>query len=123
MGITDQQPVNQSGEDGYVFVARVDACPEDRGVFVEVGGRELAVFRLSSPPGIHVIDNACPHANGNLSAGQVDRGVVTCPWHGWRFRLCDGRSAQGSVARVQAYPVEIRDGDIYAMLQPGPDRG
>jgi nitrite reductase (NADH) small subunit len=95
---------------------RLEHCPLDEGVFLEVAGRELAVFRLSKPPGVYVIENSCPHASGNLSAGQVQDGVVTCPWHGWKFRVCDGRSTQGSVARVESYPVEIKDGVVHVRL-------
>jgi nitrite reductase (NADH) small subunit/3-phenylpropionate/trans-cinnamate dioxygenase ferredoxin subunit len=105
--------------DAFVRLLRLDQCRMDEGVFVEIAGRELAVFRLSHPPAVHVIDNACPHASGNLSAGDVRNGVVTCPWHAWKFRLCDGRSAQGSVARVRTYPVEIRGDDVYVdMSEP-----
>ena len=102
--------------DNLLRVVALDKCPLDQGVFVEVADRELAVFRLSKPSGVYVIDNACPHANGNLSAGDVENGVVCCPWHGWLFHLCNGRSAQGSVARVRSYPVEVRDGDVYIRI-------
>jgi nitrite reductase (NADH) small subunit len=94
----------------------LDQCPLDEGVFVEAGGREFAVFRLSEPAGVYVLDNSCPHASGNLSAGLVKDGIVRCPWHGWRFHVCNGRSAQGSVARVKTYPILIREGDIYINL-------
>ena len=105
-----------SSNDGFVKLCRLDQCPLDQGVFVEVTGRELAVFRLSDPPGVYVIDNTCPHANGNLSAGEVQNGVVQCPRHGWKFHLRDGRSAQGSVACVKNYPVQLRGKDVYAWL-------
>ncbi len=94
----------------------LDQCRLDEGVFVETAGREFAVFRLSEPDGVYVMDNSCPHASGNLSAGLVKDGVVRCPWHGWKFFVCTGRSAQGSVARVKTYPVEIHEGDVYISL-------
>lgn len=104
--------------DPFIRVARLDQLPLDQGVFIEVGGRELAVFRLSKPEGVHVIDNSCPHASGNLSAGDVRDGVVRCPWHAWRFRICDGRSADFGIARVNSYPVEVRGQDVYISLVP-----
>ena len=97
---------------------RVDQFRREEGTFVEFAGQELAVFCIGDPPSVYVLDNACPHANGNLSAGRVKEGVVGCPWHGWRFRLCDGRSPQGSVARVPTYPVEVRGDEIYVCLTP-----
>lgn len=102
--------------EGYTFLIRLDQCPTDRGVFLEVDGRELAIFHLDNPQRVYVIDNACPHAGGNLAAGAVKHDVVQCPWHGWAFRLHDGRSAQGSVARVRTYPVHLDQGNVYARL-------
>jgi len=102
--------------DDLLWVVPLEKCPFDQGVFVEVADRELAVFRMSHPSAVYVIDNACPHANGNLSAGDVQDGIVCCPWHGWRFHLCNGRSAQGSVVRVRSYPVEVRGGDVYIRI-------
>lgn len=95
---------------------RVDQCRLDEGTFVEAAGREFAVFRMSNPPAVYVLDNACPHANGNLSAGRVQDGVVTCPWHAWRFRLADGRSPQGSVACVESYEVDIRGDEVFVRI-------
>lgn len=107
--------------EGYTFLIRLDQCPTDRGVFLEVAGRELAVFHLESPRRVYVIDNTCPHAGGNLAAGSVSHDVVKCPWHGWAFHLADGRSAQGSLACVRSYPVILDEGNVYARLTPDPD--
>lgn len=93
-----------------------ERCPTNRGVFVEVAGRELAVFRLSDPERFVVLDNSCPHANGNLSGGEVVAGVVSCPWHHWKFDLGSGVCAHSDAARVQVYPSEIRDGTLFACL-------
>jgi len=39
---------------------------------------------------------ACPHLGGPLDTVAVDdEGCVTCPWHGYRFDLRTGRSADG----------------------------
>ncbi len=32
----------------------------------------------------------CPHMEGPLFEGSILNGIVTCPWHSWRFRLEDG---------------------------------
>jgi phenylpropionate dioxygenase-like ring-hydroxylating dioxygenase large terminal subunit len=37
----------------------------------------------------------CPHRGGPLDRVPVDDGCVTCPWHGYRFDLRTGRSADG----------------------------
>jgi phenylpropionate dioxygenase-like ring-hydroxylating dioxygenase large terminal subunit len=37
----------------------------------------------------------CPHLGGPLADVPVEDGCVTCPWHGHRFDLRTGRSADG----------------------------
>ena len=32
----------------------------------------------------------CPHMDGPLFEGSIADGEVTCPWHGWRYRLETG---------------------------------
>ena len=97
----------------------LEDCPPDRGTFVPAGGNELAVFRLSDDNGearVVVIDNACPHSSGNLAAGEVTEGHVTCPVHLWEFDLKSGECTHSPRARVRRYRTEIRDGDIWVDL-------
>jgi len=91
-------------------------CRVGGGTFVAVGDRELAVFRLEDPERIVVIDNSCPHASGNLSGGVVAGNVVQCPWHRWEFDLDRGVCTHSALARVRRYPVEIRDGVVWAEI-------
>lgn len=39
---------------------------------------------------VHCMRPFCPHMEGPLFEGSIADGVVTCPWHGWRYRLEDG---------------------------------
>ncbi|MCE9534269.1 MAG: Rieske (2Fe-2S) protein, partial [Planctomycetes bacterium] len=48
----------------------------------------IAVFRTGDE--YFAIDDMCPHMGAGLSGGFVEDGIVTCPWHYWRFRLSDG---------------------------------
>lgn len=100
----------------WVRLIDVERCQSGRGVFVEVGGHKLAVFCLADPPHFAAIDNACPHADGNLFAGQLEGRVVSCPMHHWRFDVVTGLGTHSRAARVSSYPVEIRDGALYADL-------
>lgn len=92
--------------------------------FVEHAGRELAVYHLAGDPAgrpagvgrFVVSDNACPHAHGNLSGGQLAGSIITCPWHEWQFDLESGQCVHSPSARVRTYPCEVRDGWVCAEL-------
>jgi nitrite reductase/ring-hydroxylating ferredoxin subunit len=62
---------------------------------------------------LRAVDDSCTHVGGSLSDGFCEDGVVTCPWHGARFRLCDG-AGLGSLAyrKLRTYPVRITNGFV-----------
>lgn len=43
----------------------------------------------------------CPHLGGPLGDGWSGDGTVTCPWHGYRFDVATGRSADGRSLRLR----------------------
>jgi nitrite reductase (NADH) small subunit/3-phenylpropionate/trans-cinnamate dioxygenase ferredoxin subunit len=94
-----------------VFVAKVGDIPDGGSVLVEVNNRDVAVFRVGGH--YYAIDDLCPHAGASLSGGPVEDGIVTCPWHYWRFRLSDGAWADNPRVKTGWYPVRVSDGDIW----------
>lgn len=101
----------------FVKLIASQCCRVGAGVFVAAVDRELAVFRLIDPNRVIVIDNACPHSSGNLSAGHVTDGIITCPLHEWKFDLQTGVCIHSDQARVRRYPAEVRaDGFVWVDL-------
>jgi len=91
-------------------------CHRGGGTFVACRGRELAVFVLADTGEVVVGDNACPHANGNLSGGELRGRIITCPWHDWRFDLASGACTETPNARIRLYPSEVRDQMVWVDL-------
>ena len=69
--------------------ARSDFGP-GRGRAVVVDGRRIAVLREGDR--FVAVADACPHMGASLADGRLEEGIVTCPWHGWRY---DGASGKG----------------------------
>ena len=98
-----------------VKIAPLEQLPEGRGVRVEVGEHEIAVFRIGDE--VYALGDRCSHAKASLSEGELWDGEVECPRHGSPFDLANGQP-QGLPATtpVPVYPVEVRDGDVYLTL-------
>ncbi len=94
-------------------VSRVGTIAEGESKVVRVGTRYVAVFNSQGQH--YAIDDCCPHAGASLGGGQVVDGTVTCPWHAWRFRLCDGVWADSPRVKTRTWPVEIIDDVIYVI--------
>jgi nitrite reductase/ring-hydroxylating ferredoxin subunit len=78
---------------------------------VELAGARWRLLELDGALVAHAAH--CPHWQGPLEDAPVEDGIVTCPWHGWRFDLRSGRSADGRGARLPAAPrVELAGGSV-----------
>lgn len=91
-------------------------------------GRRLVVWRTRTG-GVGVLSDLCVHRGGALSSGKIDGESVTCPYHGWAYRI-DGSCALipaqphraiPARARVDAYPVQERYGIVWGFLGDRPD--
>lgn len=99
---------------------------------IEVNGKALVVVRRGGQ--FYALRNICPHQGASLSDGHVggvalaakpgeaisyDRvgEILTCPWHGWEFDLCTGRSLiSPDRVRVRTYPVRIENDRVLVEL-------
>jgi nitrite reductase (NADH) small subunit/3-phenylpropionate/trans-cinnamate dioxygenase ferredoxin subunit len=99
-----------------VTIGKVEAIPEGGSIVVTVGTKDVAVFRVNGQ--FHAIDDMCPHMGASLSGGYVEDGVVTCPWHFWRFRLADGTWADNPKIKTGCYSVHVV-GDELQLELPG----
>jgi nitrite reductase (NADH) small subunit/3-phenylpropionate/trans-cinnamate dioxygenase ferredoxin subunit len=102
----------------FQTVCRVSELVENEGKTVKVGTRLIAVFR--TPGGIFAIDDVCPHMGASLAGGWVENGVVTCPWHAWRFRLQDGAWADYTKVKIGCYPVRVVNDEVQLQV-PEPE--
>ena len=80
-------------------------------VVVSVGGQTVALFADDGV--VRAVDNRCPHMGFPLHRGSVCDGILTCHWHHARFDLASGGTLDQWADDVPAFPVEIRDGEVF----------
>jgi len=102
------------GPEGWTAVSKLEDIPNDGTRGAPYKGRTLLLHRSGAR--VHAMEATCSHAGGPLEEGAVKNEVVTCPWHGSKFRLTDGACMLGPAtfpqlrleARVQKGVVEVR---------------
>jgi nitrite reductase/ring-hydroxylating ferredoxin subunit/alkylhydroperoxidase/carboxymuconolactone decarboxylase family protein YurZ len=107
---------DDDGSGTWHGLGNVAAPAEGACVHATVGTRALLVARHEGR--LYAINDRCPHRGGSLSRGRLADGVVTCPLHGWNFRLADGGSAGAGLGGAETYPVRERNGVLEVQL-PG----
>jgi nitrite reductase/ring-hydroxylating ferredoxin subunit len=117
------------GATKYV-VARAEDIPDGARMLVEVGGREVGVFKVKGE--FFAVLNRCPHLGGPLCRGQLlntvvspvpgdvsldeSEDLITCPWHGWEFDLRTGQSYWNPEhLRARKFPVGVEAGAALAV--------
>jgi nitrite reductase (NADH) small subunit/3-phenylpropionate/trans-cinnamate dioxygenase ferredoxin subunit len=116
----DRDPPPEGGsaaaDAAFTAVAAAGSIPAGEGRVFEVAGRLVAVFFDGER--YAAIDDLCPHMGASLGSGPMADGVVTCPWHAWRFRLCDGAWCDNPALRVDVFEVRAADGMIEVRVPP-----
>jgi nitrite reductase (NADH) small subunit/3-phenylpropionate/trans-cinnamate dioxygenase ferredoxin subunit len=103
----------------FKTVCGVADIKEGEGKTVIANGKLIAVFRSSGQ--FFAIDDTCPHMGTSLSGGAVEDGIVTCPWHAWRFRLNDGAWADNPRIKIGCYTVRVLDGLVQVEVPNTPE--
>ena len=92
--------------DGWVAVGAPSDIPDCAARIVAApGGERIAVFRDGDRIG--ALSNLCAHQNGPLGEGRIVDGCVTCPWHGYQYRLADGCAPLPFTEKLVTYKVRL----------------
>ena len=98
----------------FVTVGQIADFAVGRGRIVIVSGRHIALFRLDD--GFFAIDNLCLHRAGPLCDGDIESGVVTCPWHGWSYEIRSGTLVQDPRVGVSKHNTRVGGDDVQIQL-------
>lgn len=107
-----------SNDAGWVVAADIDAIAEGAGVVVTLpDASTVAIFRNNGL--LSAVSNLCAHQNGPLGEGRVIDGCITCPWHGFQYRLEDGCAPAPFTEKLATYRLRL-DGWLV-LLDPTPN--
>lgn len=96
--------------DEFVTVCKRGDIPANGSKIVAVGHHVIAIFDDRGT--LCAITDTCPHMGASLGTGHLQDGIVTCPWHAWRFRVCDGTWADNPRIKIPAFEVRVVGEDV-----------
>lgn len=99
----------------WLKAAETSALADKEVIGVEVGGEEIAIFRLED--GYFATANICTHQFAFLSEGYVEKGCVECPLHQAFFDIRTGAVVEGPPeVPLKTFPVKVEGTDIFVAL-------
>jgi nitrite reductase/ring-hydroxylating ferredoxin subunit/DMSO/TMAO reductase YedYZ heme-binding membrane subunit len=107
------------GSEGWLSVGPLLSIP-DKGARIVAApdGERIAVFRDGSQIG--AFSNLCAHQHGPIGEGRIIDGCVTCPWHGYQYRLKDGCAPPPFTEKLVTYRVRVAHGVVEVDPRPLP---
>jgi len=107
------------GSEGWLPVGPPLSIP-DKGARIVAAphGERIAVFRDGAQIG--ALSNLCAHQNGPIGEGRIIDGCVTCPWHGYQYRLEDGCAPPPFTEKLVTYRVRVAHGVVEVDPRPLP---
>jgi nitrite reductase/ring-hydroxylating ferredoxin subunit/multimeric flavodoxin WrbA len=108
-------------ENDFRFVCTVDEISEGSSKAFSIldndGNKvDIAFFNIAGQ--FYAISNQCMHQGGPLSQGFLNGAIVTCPWHGWKYSVVDGKSPDEGGDSVSSYQVLVSEGKLFVRLIP-----
>lgn len=99
----------------WIRVTTVDKVPKSGILAVRVAGNSLILFRQGN--NISCYHNACSHLGATLDESKVENGIITCPAHGFKYRLETGECLTVPDVSLQSYPLQIKENKVFVQLR------
>lgn len=102
----------------FRHVAAASDLKTDSGKVVMLGTERIALFLREGK--VFALSNVCRHQGGPLGEGRIVGGCLTCPWHGYQYRVEDGCSPPPFTEVVPTHGVRVIGEDIFVSAVPLP---
>lgn len=98
----------------FKFLTKVGSVAEGSSGAFPLDGKMVALFNVD---GVYrAIDDFCPHMGASLAGGHVEDDTVVCPWHAWRFNICDGTWCDNPKVKTDAYEVRVEGDEVQVRM-------
>ena len=94
--------------------AKISEVPNFGKKVVTVSGREILLINIKGS--FFAVENECPHQGSPLGGAVVKDGHISCPRHGYRFNLTDGKCAEHPEFVLATFPVQLNGEEIQVDL-------
>lgn len=95
---------NQQGS--WRFAAKLAAVPEG-GILPLTLDNNRSILLARNGPVVACFENACAHLGMQLDMGEIEDGVLTCPYHGFKYDLRSGECLTAPEVQLQAHAVRV----------------
>jgi len=115
---------NNNKSSTFRYLCTIEELPADKSrqflVSNDKGAKKIQIAVFNVDGKYYCISNKCQHQGGPLNKGILDekKKVVTCPWHGWKYSIIDGKAPHEGGDSVDSYETKIIEDKLYVNSIP-----
>jgi nitrite reductase/ring-hydroxylating ferredoxin subunit/Fe-S cluster biogenesis protein NfuA len=91
--------------DGWLDAGLITEIPDGGVRTLELGGQKILLSRQGKT--VTCFQNACAHLGFPIHDGEVEHGIITCPYHGFRYDLGSGECLTAPEVQLQSHAVRV----------------
>lgn len=98
-------PFAAQESEGWLPALALAELPEGATRTLELDGRSVLVSRFGDK--VTCFENACAHMGMALDGGEIEAGLITCPYHGFQYSLESGECLTAPEVQLQPHAVRV----------------
>ncbi|MGD9785432.1 MAG: NifU family protein [Hyphomicrobiaceae bacterium] len=91
--------------DGWQFALKLVDLPDGTTTSKELDGHSVLLSRFGDK--LTCFANHCAHMGMALDGGEIENGVITCPYHGFQYALDSGECLTAPEVQLQPHAVRL----------------
>lgn len=108
-------PFAHPARDGWLAAARLNEIPDGGLLERTVQGRSVLLHRQGTQ--VSCMDNRCAHLGMPLEMGDIADGVITCPYHGFKYLLETGECLTAPEVQLTVHAVKVSGEHVHVRLE------
>lgn len=109
-------------DSGFVYAAKASDIAVGETKKLPLG--DFGVLIANVKDEFYAVDALCTHYGGDLSEGKLEGKTITCPVHGAKFDVTDGKVVspptepldRPEIESLITYPLKVENGEIYVKV-------
>jgi nitrite reductase/ring-hydroxylating ferredoxin subunit len=99
----------------FYLLCRTEEVPESEIKQFTLRGKEILVINQNMK--FYCLEARCTHAGAPLAEGELENGVLKCPWHGSRFKIETGEVVRGPAKKqLPIYYCTVKENSLFVEL-------
>ena len=81
---------------------------------MDIDGNSVIITRFAEK--VSCFKNACAHMGLEMTQGEIDKAIITCPHHGFQYALESGECITAPEVQLQPHAVRVKGPNIEVRI-------